>query len=183
MSEVQAPENNSLDPRWIALRVSKINLGLIVLGALLAFPVMWWVDGLPPWVRISLLLAFAISMAWDLRHILLKARDSVEAFYLFDLDRIAPRTAEGSQIAKTDTASNKLGIRVRFAKAAKQAAAVEHEGTVLPKAFVSPWFSALRYRLPGDPAWRRYWPRVIPLWPDGLDAAEFRKVRVMLKWK
>ncbi|MEP7154970.1 MAG: hypothetical protein ABI905_04310 [Betaproteobacteria bacterium] len=193
MPEVQAPGNNSpapasrpadavlADPRWILLRVSRINLAITLLGALLAFPLMWWLSMVPAWIRFALLMVFAASMAWDLWLILLKGRHSVGAFYLFDLDRAGPRTAEGARAAGSD--APKLGIQIRFANAAKHLLSAEREGVVLPKAFVSPYFTALRYRLPDDPAWRRYWPRVIPLWTDSLDADEFRRLRVMLKWK
>jgi len=185
MSEVQAPENKSVDPRWITLRVSRINLGITIFGALLAFPVMLLVSGMPPWIRISLLVAFVCSMAWDLRLILLKGRNSVGAFYLFDLDPQLAAAGPGEQPGKRDAGvdSTRLGIRIRFANAAKHPACAGYDGIVLRRAFVSPWFTALRYRLPGDAAWRRGWPRVIPLWADSLDAGEFRKIRVALKWK
>ena len=196
MPEVQAPENNSPaaapspDPRWIVLRVSRINLCITLVGALLAFPLMWWLSMVPAWVRLTLLLAFALSMAWDLWLILLKGRHSVGAFYLFDLDTVLEhhtgldvQGAESRTAARAKSDAPKLGIQVRFANAAKYLLAAEREGVVLHGAFVSPWFTALRYRLPDDPAWRRYWPRVIPLWQDSLDAAEFRRLRVMLKWK
>ncbi len=175
MENNESNENKSDDPRWITLRVSRINLGLNLGGALLAFPVMFLLHELPDWVRFSLALGLALSLAWDLRLILLKARASVGAFRVFDLD--PPKDS----VATVD--SPKLGIRVRFANAKSNAAAPEREGVVLRKAFVSPWFTALRYRLPDDPAWRRGWPRVIPLWPDSIDAEEFRKIRVALKWK
>lgn len=185
MPEVQAPDNNSLDPRWIALRVSRINLGITVLGAVLAFPVMWLLGEMPPWIRISLLVGFVLSMAWDLRLILLKGRDSVGAFYLFDLDPQSALAAAGAPSGKRQAGADspRLGIRIRFANAVKHPAAAERDGIVLSGAFVSPWFTTLRYQLPGDGAWRRWWPRLIPLWADSLDAGKFRKIRVALKWK
>jgi hypothetical protein len=172
---VETNENKSDDPRWITLRISRINLGLNLVGALLAFPVMYLLDEVPGGLRLTLAVGLALSLAWDLRLILLKARDSVGAFRVYDLD--PPKDS----VANAD--SPKLGIRVRFANAKSNAAAPERDGVVLRKAFVSPWFTALRYRLPDDPAWRRWWPKVIALWPDSLDADEFRKIRVALKWK
>ncbi len=194
MSEVQVADKKTSDPRWITLQVSRINLGISLVGTLLAFPVMLLVSGLPPSVRIALLAGFVFAMAWDLRLILLKDRYSVGAFYLFDLDpppapfASAASGASGTSGTKgpapgTGADASRLGIRLRFANAAKHPLGAECDATVLPRAFVSPWFTALRYRLPGDPAWRRWWPRVIPLWPDSLDSAEFRKTRVALKWK
>ena len=169
----------------MTLRVSRINLGITLSGALLAFPVMLLISGMPPWIRLSLLVGLALSMAWDLRLILLKGRDSVGAFYLFDLDPASPPASPGVQAGnrKAGADSPRLGIRIRFANTAKHLVSPECDGIVLPRAFVSPWFTALRYRLPGDAAWRRGWPRVIPLWTDSLEAGEFRKIRVALKWK
>ncbi|MBL0124853.1 MAG: hypothetical protein IPP88_19775 [Betaproteobacteria bacterium] len=185
MSEVQAPENKSFDPRWITLRVSRINLGITIFGALLAFPVMMLIGGMDVWIRMSLLAGFVASMAWDLQLILLKGRDSVGAFYLFDLDPVSPLAAPdpSGMKKKVRADSPRLGIRIRFANAANHPASSEQNGLVLTRAFVSPWFTALRYHLPGDAAWRRWWPRVIPLWADSLDAGDFRGIRVALKWK
>ncbi len=175
MENSESTENKSADPRWITLRVSRINLGLNLVGTLLAFPVMYYLNELPGWLRLALVSALALSLAWDVRLILLKAGDSVGAFRVFDLD------APPNSVATADTPH--LGIRIRYANPAKNKAAPERDGVVLRKAFVSPWFTALRYRLPDDPAWRRWWPKVIALWADSLDADEFRKIRVALKWK
>ena len=184
MSEIQGPENKSLDPRWITLRVSRINLGITLLGAALAFPLIGLIN-LPPWIQLSLLVALGLSVTWDLRAILHKRRDSVGAFYFFDLNPAPPPAAPGIQPGKRNAGADlpRLGIRIRFANAAKHPAAAERDGMVLQRAFVSPWFTTLRYQLPADAAWRRWWPRVIPLWTDSLDAGEFRKIRVALKWK
>ena len=168
MSEVQEPTNISADPRWISVRVSRINLAVTAAGALLSFPVLMLLP-IPLWIRLSLLVTFVAAMAWDIYLILLKAPGSAGAFYLFDLDATAKAPESGQA---------RLGIRVRRARTA-----TELEGSVLPKAFVSPWFTALRYRLPDDPVWRRWWPRVIPLWSDSVERDAFRKIRVELKWK
>ena len=184
MSEIQGPENKSLDPRWITLRVSRINLGITLLGSLLVLPLLWLIN-LPVWIRIALLVALVISLIGDLRLILLKGRDSIGAFYLFDLDIASTPAVPDAQAGKSMAGADlpRLGIRIRFAIAAKHLDSAEREGIVLQRAFVSPWFTALRYRLPGEAAWRRWWPRVIPMWSDSLDSQEFRKVRVALKWK
>lgn len=176
MAELQVPANISSDPRWIAVRVSRINLAISGAGVLLAFPIMLLTERLPLWLRLTILLLFVLAMAWDLHLILLKGRHSVRGFYLFDRDPSKQRDA-------TSAVTSKLGIRLRFARAAPVDADPGCEGEVLAGAFVSPWFTTLRYRLPDDPPWRRYWPHIIPLWRDSLDAEEFRKVRVALKWK
>jgi hypothetical protein len=66
-----------------------------------------------------------------------------------------------------------LGIRIQ------RDGGVE-EGTVVAGAFVMPWFAAIPYRLPGDPAWRGA--RILALWPDSLEAEVFRATRVRLRW-
>ncbi len=167
--------------------MSRINLAVSMVGALLAYPVMLLVEGMSPAIRIGLLVLFSIAMAWDLHLILLRGRQSVRAFYLLDRDTVS--TAADGAAQPVDGRSQPegrrqvLSIRVRRAKAPVAEGAQGCEGEVLGGAFVSPWFAALRYRLPGDPPWRRWLPRIIPLWSDSIDADEFRRIRVVLKWK
>ena len=179
MSEVQEHTNINADPRWITVRVSRINLAVTLIGALLAFPGLFLVP-LSAQVRIALLVAFVLAIAWDLYLIFLKSPDSARAFYLFDLD--VPKSAlTPGKVEKSSSADPVLGVQMRVTGSSLLGA--EKSGVVLRAAFVSPWFTALRYRLPNDPAWRRYWPHVIPLWSDSIDKEEFRKIRVALRWK
>jgi hypothetical protein len=172
MTIVQEPENAvNDDARWIPLRVSRINLLINVVGVVLACGLLLWVP-LPPWLRAAVAVAFLAAFLWDLRLILLKGGQSVGAFYLYDIDA-AP---DGEQAAK-------VGIRVRYAVASALVGKREAEGTILKGAFVSPWFTAMRYALPQDAKWRKWWPHIIPLWKDSLEAESFRRVRVALKWK
>ncbi|MCY7386477.1 MAG: hypothetical protein LH481_00160, partial [Burkholderiales bacterium] len=113
---------------------------------------------------------------WDLRLILLKSARSVNAFYLFDLDVLRDPGSTPSNQAK-------LGIRVRYVRAYGLLPTNEAEGIILSGAFVSPWFTAVRYALPRDPAWRKWWPHIIPVWADSVAADAFRRLRVALKWK
>lgn len=175
MAIVKEPKRAAIDPRWIHLRVSHINLTISAAGTLLALAMLALVP-LPTWVRFGLAVAFLGAFVWDLRLILMKSQQSVSGFYLFDLDA-AP------QPASSTSAPAKLGVRVRYAIASGLLAPREAEGVVLSGAFVSPWFTALRYALPQDPRWRKWWPHIIPLWPDSVAAEAFRKVRVALKWK
>lgn len=179
MSKVQEPANSFDDPRWIPVRVSRINLAVTVVGALVTFPVLLLLP-IALWIRLALLGVFTAAMAWDIYLILLRAPGSVGAFYCFDLDRPA---ASSSDMAPSVNRP-RLGIRVRRAQQSRKGTeSTAGEGVVLPKAFISPWFTALRYRLDDDARWRRWWPRVIPLWPDSIGKEEFRKIRVALKWK
>ncbi len=175
MPIVQEPEIAAGDPRWIVLRVSRINLLISGVGVLLAFGMLALVP-LPTWLRAGLAVVFFAAFLWDLRLILLKSMQSVNAFYLFDLDAPSDRSSVSPPSAK-------LGIRVRFARTSGLLAPSEAQGFILNGAFVSPWFTAVRYALPQDPRWRKWWPHIIPLWPDSVAADAFRRVRVALKWK
>ncbi len=162
------------DPRWITVRVSRINLSVTLAGAALAVPMLFLVP-IPSFVRAALLLLFLAAMAFDLVLALLLPQSSVVAFHLMDPEA-SPRAAElGVRPA--------LHIRIRQRGPIGTLAPRVVDGTVLAGSFVTPWLTALRYRLPGDPAWRKAWPRVIPLWPDSIPADDFRRTRVALKWK
>lgn len=175
MPIVQESESAVNDPRWIELRVSRINLFVSGVGVVFALAMLGLVP-LPNWLKIVLATVFFAAFLRDLRLILLKSSRSVNAFYLFDLDDAhEPRNAV-SQPAK-------LGIRVRYVRAYGLLPTNEAEGIILTGAFVSPWFTAIRYALPRDPAWRKWWPHIIPVWADSVDADAFRRLRVALKWK
>jgi hypothetical protein len=169
--------NTPDDPRWITLRVSRINLAITCCGAAATFPLLFLVP-ISPAVRTLLLLVFALAMVFDLVLTLLWLPQSVVAFHLVDIDRAPPMISSGPRDTRAP-----LGVCVRFRGHAGQTTSTERDGTVLAGNFVTPWFTALRYRLPGDPAWRRLWPRVIPLWSDSVGSDDFRRTRVALKWK
>lgn len=175
MSIVQEPERPANDPRWILLRVSRINLLVNGIGVLVALGILGLVP-LSQWLRAALALLFLSAFLWDQRLILRKSIQSVSAFYLFDLDTASDQAFSTPQPAK-------LGIRLRYAIAPGLQDAREAEGVILSGAFVSPWFTAVRYTLPQDPRWRKWWPHIIPIWPDSIAADAFRRVRVALKWK
>ena len=175
MSIVQESEISPVDSRWIPVRVSRINLGITVGGVLAACGILWLVP-LPMVVRVGLAMAFLLASVWDLRLILLKGRQSVAAFYLYDLD--LPRESDDTY---PKSSAPKLGIRLRYARQAPDQAA--DEGIILNGAFVSPWFTTVRYALPRDARWRKWWPHIIPLWPDSMAPDAFRQLRVALRWK
>ena len=174
MQIVQESANTAIDPRWIELRVSRINIALNTAGVLIAICTMASLP-LPQWLQIATALIFLAALAWDLRLVMLKSGEAVGAFYVCDLDSSAHLNVPQSQAAK-------LGIRIRYALIG-QGGVREAEGTILSGAFVSPWFTAVRYAMPGDPWWRKWWPRIIPIWPDSIAADQFRRLRVALKWK
>lgn len=157
------------------LRVSRINLVINAIGVAIALGTLVLVP-LPPWLQLALAVAFLAAFLWDLRLILFKSRQSVNGFYLYDLE---PRRDHDIPPLQAE----KLGIRVRYANPAGLLGTREADGVILKGAFVSPWFTAVRYALPQDPSWRKWWPHIIPLWSDSIPGESFRKVRVALKWK
>lgn len=173
MQIVQELANTAIDPRWIVLRVSRINIALNSAIVLIAICTVAFLP-LAQWLQIAMALIFVAALAWDLQLVMLKSRDSIGAFYVFDLDSSAHLNVPEPQVAK-------LGIRIRYA-CIGQGDVREAEGTILSGAFVSPWFTAVRYALPDDPRWRKWWPHIIPIWPDGVAADRFRRLRVALKW-
>lgn len=175
MPIVQDTENAANDPRWIELRVSRMNLLINSVGLLAALSMLFLVP-LSRWVQIGLATLFLTAFLWELRLILLKSRWSVSAFYLFDLDT---KSAQGAISPQAPT----LGIRARYAISSGLVGMTQSEGVILSGAFVSPWYTAVRYALPQDPKWRKWWPHIIPIWPDGIATEPFRRVRVALKWK
>ena len=175
MPIVQESESATQDPRWIALRVSRINLIISGVGVVFALAMLGLVP-LPNGLRLVLATVFFAAFLWDLRLILLKSSRSVNAFYLFDLD-----VSDGAGEVTSQPA--KLGIRVRHVRESGLLATNANEGIILSGAFVSPWFTAVRYKLPRDPAWRKWWPHIIPVWADSVAADAFRRLRVALKWK
>jgi hypothetical protein len=169
--------NDIQDPRWIEVKASRINLAVTVIGLLLVMVAVCAIDlraYLPVWLLGLLFLAMLAALLWDLRLILLKGPESVVAFYLFERDLADEHGAAAN-------AAPALGIRIRLAGESPAGISV-FEGVVLKGGFVTPWFSTIPFRLPGDAAWRRGWPRLIPLWADSLDRDRFRDVRVRLKW-
>jgi hypothetical protein len=162
--------HSSPDARWVTLAPSSFQFGLtmaiasaaIVLLALVAMAENTW---MPPAVTWLLSAGLAMGAAWELVQQRHSPPQRVIALYLLDID------------AAVRGEPPVLGVRLRFADAR------EAEGVVMTPAFVMPWFTTIRYRLPGDARWRRWWPRVLPLWRDALDRDAFRAIRVKLKWK
>ena len=169
--------NQNQDPRWLRLRPSRIHLAVTMGGALAAVIILTLLH-LPWWVRLVLMAAISFLAVREIRRARLLGCGAVTAFYLLDM-KSPTDAAEGSNAAESAV----LAIRLRHNAVQSQKVAAEVEGVVLVGAYVTPWFTSLPYRLPTDPGWRQWWPRIIALWPDSLDADAFRRVRVQLKWK
>ncbi|MBL8512828.1 MAG: hypothetical protein JNJ55_02470 [Betaproteobacteria bacterium] len=169
--EIQAPLHADTDPRWVLLRPSRAALGITVLAAAAALAVIA-LTPLPFGLRVFFLIVWIAFSYLEFTSVALISRRSVVAFALRDAD--APLEGQGPPLM--------VDLRLRATKSLTDAPEI-HGAQVLHGGVVTPWFTALKYRLPDDPRWRRFWPRVVPVWFDALDADSFRKLRVALKWK
>lgn len=180
-----------MDEGWIEIKPSNVNLVLTLAAPLLAVIAAFFVQ-MPDWVRaafLALLFLFTIADVYLVRHL---SAGAVSAFYLFELD--APGSSDGSlPVVSIGEASaphhraqpesaRRLGIRLRYRHPTKRGGAAEAEGVLGSRAYVSTYFTSIPYRLPTDPRWRRWFPRVVSIWADGIDRDAFRRVRVQLKW-
>jgi hypothetical protein len=170
------------DPRWIALNPSNTNLVLTLSAGLVACAALWLID-IPEWARALILLIAFVVLSIDVYMVRLKSRDAVGAFYLFERDVVVLADGDVAQ-----SPLKELCVRIRYRNTGntgklKSLAEAEVEGVVHKAPYVSTYFSTIPYRLPNDPAWRRYMPRIISLWADSLDREQFRQVRVQLKWR
>jgi hypothetical protein len=170
-----------VDPRWIAIAPSTVNLVLTLLAGVIALVLVIWLD-MPDWVKLPSLIAIPIVLSWEAWHILQKNRSAVTAFHLVPVERDdAGRAADpdspepNSKSKRAGEPTLKLHLRARDGTLA--------EGAVMSQSFVSFYFVSILYRLDNDPAWRRWFPRALALWPDSVDRARARDVRVALKWR
>lgn len=175
MSETDAQQENLADPRWIAMGASRLHLLFLGIAALVTVPlaalVLWRVSSPLTLFASALLMTFFSLCAMRATK---KRHHSVSAFYLFDIAR------------DDNSASSRQGIRLRYQTITTEKGGMqqpEQEGVLLSGCFVSPLFSTIRYTVQGDPWWRHYWPRVMPLWRDALPPDAFRRTRVALLWK
>jgi hypothetical protein len=173
------------DPRWIIVKPSRIALAISLVGGVLAMVVaLFWLPTLALSVQLALALIAAITVVVHVRRALLRSPTSVLAFYLLELD--APIDAVGKLVDENAGAENEKaprplqGMRLRFRTTAEEE---EILARVQANGFVTPWFTAIPYCLDTDSVWRKWWPRLLPIWPDAIAADDFRKLRVQLKWR
>jgi|GEM_PF-1908434 len=180
-----------MDERWIEIKPSNVNLALTLAAPLLAVVAAFFVQ-MPDWVRAAFLALLFLSTIADVYLVRHLSAGAVSAFYLFELD--VPGSPHGPlpvvgageayppQHRTQPETARRLGIRLRYRHPTKRGGAVEAEGVLGSRAYVSTYFTSIPYRLPSDPRWRRWFPRVFSLWADGIDREAFRRVRVQLKW-
>lgn len=174
----------SAAPNWIEIRPSNVNLALTLLVPLCAMAVLFLIE-LPDWLLAVLCTGLFLVTIADVYMVRQLSSGAVSAFRLFTPpESFATGDMGGSEGDKSPrTSPQALGIRVRYRHPAKRGGVAEAEGVLGPRAYVSTYFTSFSYRLHGDPVWRRWFPRVISLWADGVDREAFRQVRVQLKWR
>ncbi len=173
------------DSRWIIVKPSRIALAISLVGGVLAMVVvLFWLPTLAHSVQLALALVASIAVLVHVRRSLLRLPTSVLAFYLLELD--VPIDAVGEMGdenagAEDEKAPRPLqGMRLRFRTTAEEE---EILARVQANSFVTSWFTAIPYCLDTDRVWRKWWPRLLPIWPDAIEADDFRKLRVQLKWR
>jgi hypothetical protein len=176
------PNEEVQDPRWIRLKPSRLAVAVNGVSGAFAVAVVFFLPGdafamLP---KALLLLAIGIVTAIYVRRALLCSPSAITAFYLVELDA-KPESLLDPDSA-TEPAAEKLGMRISYSKRG-EAHEIGATARLQPNAFVMPWFAAIPYAFDTDQAWRKLWPRLLPVWCDGIDADAFRRLRVQLKWR
>ncbi len=172
--------NQSPEAAWVEIRSSNVNLALTLVAPLCAAAVLLVIE-LPDWIRAVLLLLLLLTTIADVYLVRHKSAHAIAAFYLFEQPVTSRLPADAAP--PVTAAQPRLGIRLRYRHPGKRGGIAEAEGLVGPRSYVSTYFTSISYRLSDDPAWRRWFPRVVSLWADGIDREAFRQVRVRLKWR
>lgn len=177
--------SESADIRWVPLKPSHVNLALTLIAPICAVALLFIVD-LPAGGRAVIALAVFVVTLIDVYFVRQSNARAIAALSLqrreADVAGDAGATA-GMRPGKIGEQQQKLVLRLRYRFPARVGGVTEVEALVLPRCYVSTYFTSISYLMPGDPAWRRWFPRVLPIWADGIDAEEFRRIRVLLKWR
>jgi hypothetical protein len=177
--------SESTENRWISLRPSNVNLGLTLIAPVCPVALVFAVD-LPEWGRALIVTAVFFVTVIDLYFVRHRNARSISAFLLErrKVDTVGDTaTLDAKATGNMEDSPQKLILRLRYRFPDRAGGLAEVEAVVLPRCYVSTYFTSISYLMPGDPAWRRWFPRVLPIWADGIDAEDFRRVRVLLKWR
>lgn len=170
--------SDSVETDWVSLRPSKTSLFLTLALPLAAALVLFLLD-LSQAVRLGLLCVLLLVTVVDVYQVLQKHRGAVIAF------RVRRIVADTAPAVVAGAAQLRRGadllIDLRQRPAAGQTIGIETTAQVLPQTYVSVYFTSVAYRRDADPAWRRYLPRILAVWPDAVDAEAYRQVRVLLR--
>jgi len=174
-------------PSWVAVQPSLISLTLTLTLPLLAVGGLFWIE-LEEWVRGALLAALLVAVSIDVYIVRLKSANAIGAFRLVLIEKVSvaplgepPESIQPSAVVGAN--ERQLHIKLRFRNPSKKRSSAEAEGVVAKQSYVSTYFTSISYRLPDDPRWRKWLPRVLPIWPDSIERDAFRQVRVLLKWR
>ncbi len=175
---------NDLDPRWITIKPSMVNLALTLAGGVIAAGVLLVID-MPDWLRLSALVAIPLVLVCESWLILQKSAATIVAFRLEPFaetpdDLVLAHDDDGKATKSREKPALTIRLRTRAQHAAGTGEAV---GIVMKQSYVSHFFTSILYRLERDPAWRGWFPRALALWPDAVDKKLCREVRVLLKWR
>jgi hypothetical protein len=179
---------NSQEPdnaEWIDIRPSNVNLGLTLVAPVCALAILFLID-VPDWVRAVLAFLLLIVTVIDIYHVRMRAAHAVAAFRLIRRTAAPTALAEpgaDAQVHALTPPADPLAIQLKYRYPARNGGVAETEGLVNPRCYVSTYFTSISYRLATDPSWRRWFPRVLSIWADGIDKDAFRRVRVVLKWR
>jgi hypothetical protein len=177
------PNQQIQDHRWIQIKPSRLALVVSGLGASLAFAIVVFLlpnDAVAIWAKVVLLFALGAAIWLHLRDALLLSSSAITAFYLLELD--AKPSLDADFGSGKNTKEETQGMRLSYVKPGGTHE-IDATARLQTGAFVTPWFTAVPYSLENDRAWRKFWPRVLPIWRDGIEADAFRRVRVQLKWR
>jgi hypothetical protein len=158
--------------KWIELRQSVVQLSLTLAVGLIAAGVVFLID-VSDDVRAILLLLLLVAVVADVVIARRLTPKAVAAFAFIEASVDDAATSEKPP----------LRVRFRYVQRGTGSDVPEAEGVVLPKAYVSAYFTTFTYLLDGDAAWRRFFPRIVVIWADAINAEQFRAVRVRLKWR
>jgi len=135
-------------------------LGLTLLAPICAVALLFTVD-LPAWGRAVIAMAVFVVTLIDVYFV---RQSNSRAIAALSLERReADAVGDAGATAGLDPGNigeqqQKLVLRLRYRFPARVGGVTEVEALVLP-------------------------PRVLPIWADAIDAEEFRRIRVLLKWR
>jgi hypothetical protein len=179
---------------WITLKPSQVSLVLTLVLALGSAGVVL-VMTLSPTATTALLVAVLVVTLFDVWLVRQHHATAVVAFAVSStsasrstLDASAESALLFEPESSLEYAANvprDLFICVHYRGDDKNALRepIAVTGKLTRQSYVSVYFTSIGYVLDSDPTWRRWFPRVLAIWPDAVDRDAFRKLRVQLKWR
>ncbi len=174
--------SSTVETEWISLRPSKTSLVLTLVLPVVAALVLFLLE-LSEVVRLGLLCVLLVVTVVDVYRVLQKHHGAVTSFrvrrVIAEPTPVDGASGIGPEAEKQPRAALQVSLRQR--PSSGQLSATEITAEVLAQTYVSVYFTSIAYRRASDPAWRRYFPRILAIWPDAVDAELYRQVRVLLR--